>query len=183
MVWTSLVLWIGCAFVEPDVTPVELDPPQDVLDRIDAQRQRLQATDSGAELWRSIDAHGGQLRYERVGPWTAHLADGRTVGPDDPLHPQLTRPFSWVNEAMSPAPPSNDGSVVRTASGTRIDLDAVDRRLQSWSDDQGIYEVGATRSVQGLQLVTELVLPDGRTLKVTQWAPTDPLPGWPLDEG
>ncbi len=183
MVWTSLVLWIGCAFVEPDEAPVELAPSQAVLDRIDAQRQRLQATDGGAELWRSIDAHGGQLRYDRVEPWTAHLSDGRTVGPNDPLHPQLTRPFSWVNETMSPDAPSRGGAVVRTAANTRIELDPVDRRLQRWSDNQGIHEIRATRSVQGLQLVTELVLPDGRTLKVTRWEPADPLPGWPLDEG
>jgi hypothetical protein len=183
MPWTSLTLIIGCAFVEPPVEPVELDPPQAILDRIDAQRQRLQGTDAGAELWRSIDIHGGLLRYERVGPWTAHLADGRAIGPDDPLHAQLTRPFSWANTPMSTEAPGRNGTVLRTTDGTRINLDPVDRHVVSWSSDAGMHEVSATRSVQGLELIAELVLPDGRRLVVARWEAADPLPGWPVDKG
>lgn len=180
----TLLSLLSCAFVEPSEAPVELDPPQAVLERIDVQRARLQATDAGAELWRSVDAHGGLLRYERVGPWTAHLADGRTVSEGDPLHTQLTRPFSLVDETMAEAPPSVGRSVVvRTAKGLRLDLERASRRVQSWSGDEGIHEVGATRSVQGVSMITELVQPDGSRVWVSRWEPADPLPGWPLDDG
>lgn len=180
----TLLVLLGCSFVEPPQPPVELDPAQEVLDRIDARRERLQGTDAGAELWRSIDAHGGLLRYERVGPWTAHLADGRVIPPGDPVHDALSAPFSWVDSPMADAPPGRgDTVVVRTAEGRRIDLDPVDRSLRSWSDDLGIREVVATRTVQGVELITELVLPDGAHVVVQRWEPADPLPGWPLDEG
>ncbi len=127
---STLLVLLGCSFVEPAEPPVELDPPQPVLDRIDALRERLQATDGGAELWRSIDTHGGLLRYERVGPWTAHLADGRIVDPDAPLHDALTRPFSLADVTVAPGGPTDAGQLaVRTANGEAVHLDPTDRHL------------------------------------------------------
>ena len=178
MLWTLL---FACAFVEPPETSVALVPPEPVLRHIDAQRVQLQASDAGAELWRSIDHHGGLLRYRRVGPWTAHLSDGRTVAPGDPLHGYLTRPFSLADSPVEPEP--FGALTVRLASGDAIHLDPVDRALRGWEQAGGAYEVEATRSVQGLDLIGVLSLPGGERIEVRRWEPADPLPGWPLDPG
>lgn len=167
-----LPLLLACAFVQPAPTPVELEPSAEVLARIDTTRNRLQATDAGVELWRTVDAHGGLLRYERVGPLTARLVDGTVVAPGHPDHGRLTAPFSLVGGAYDVSPTyANDGVHVQGPDGELL-LDATSRRLLR----HGEGEVRGTMRVQGLTLVRELALPD-RTLAVEEWSAADPISG------
>lgn len=176
------LLFVGCAFVTPEAAPVLLEPSPAVLDAIDRHRRRHQQTAGGAELWRSLDAHGGLLRYERVGPWTAHLADGRTVTEGQPLHDLLTRPFSLVDATASEEVTRQGPSVhVTLDDGLAVSLDGRQLRLTDWTDGAGTTTVETTQPIQGLYLVRSLQRPDGTRVEVSRWEPTDPLPGWPLD--
>ncbi len=65
--------------------------------------------------------------------------------------------------------------------GSRVHLDPVDRAVKAWEEGEAVYEVEATRSVQGLDLIAALALPGGERVEVARWEPADPLPAWPLD--
>jgi hypothetical protein len=169
-----LLLLFACAFVEPVPSPVVLEPPEDVLAGIDRTRTRLQATDAGAELWRCIDAHGGMLRWARIGPLVATLSDGTEVGPSHPDYARLTRPFSWDDVDVTAAT-IEPGLVLQLGEQTAT-LDPTSRNLVRFEDADGAWQVERTIVYQGLVLPEVLTAPN-RQLIVASWRAEHPLPG------
>jgi len=162
------MLWLlaACAFVEPEVDPVDPGPPDEVRHHIDARRDALQLTDGGAELWRAADAHGTLLRWRTLGPPTPITAAG-PVDVDDPRRARLFAPFDHLDRdapslRYAPHP-------VLEADGTTLHLDEITRRVTRIDDAAGTWRLDDHRDVERLVLPYRLTDPDGHTLLIERY--------------
>jgi hypothetical protein len=159
-----LTLLLACSFVTPtvEVPPPTLDDA--AQERVDATRTELLSTDAGAELWRSLDAHGTLGRFELLGPPIVELADGTVLRDTDPRYRALLSPFLDPREARSVA---YDGDAPRVRlPGVVLHLDAATRRVRERHDDAGRWQLLDHRDVERLTLPHRLIDPAGTEHRV-----------------
>lgn len=168
-----LSLVLACAFVEPEEVVVIPTLPAIEAVEVDATRQALLATDGGAELWRSLDAHGTLGRWRLLGPPTVTLDDGSVLAAGDPRLRALFAPFTSLPVDGAPTP-SGEDPIYLAMGDHELVLDEASRRVIGLEDERGRWKLSDHRAVERMTLPHRLVTPDGTEVRIARYAFAEP---------